>query len=130
MKNIQFILQLLAAIIMVQTLYFKFTAAPESVYIFSQIGLEPYGRIGIGILELMASILLFVPRATWLGALLGVGLMMGAIQFHVTTLGVEVQNDGGKLFVMALITFCSCVGVLYLEKQNIQKEVRNVFGNK
>lgn len=102
------LLRLIAAIIMLQTLYFKFTASPESVYIFTTVGMEPWGRIGSGIAELIAGILLLIPRTTWLGALLGLGVMSGAIFFHLTMLGIEVQGDGGQLFIYALIVFVSC----------------------
>src|ERR687886_628020 len=95
-------LRLLAALILLQTLFFKFTAAPESVYIFSTIGIEPWGRIGIGVMELLASILIVFPATTALGALLAAGLMAGAIYFHATKLGIVVQNDGGQLFIYAL----------------------------
>ena len=43
------VLRLVPAIILLQTLYFKFSAAPESVFIFEQLGLEPWGRIGLGV---------------------------------------------------------------------------------
>lgn len=109
-KNIGlWILRLIPAVIMLQTLFFKFTAAPESVYIFSKLGMEPRGRIGIGILELIASVLLLIPRTTLTGALLGMGLMAGAIYFHITSLGISVQDDGGQLFIYALIVFKSCL---------------------
>ncbi|MFC4220055.1 DoxX family protein [Flagellimonas marina] len=105
------VLKAVPAIILLQTLFFKFSAAPESVYIFETLGLEPIGRIGIGILELIAAILLFIPKTTWLGAVLGLGLMVGAIVSHLTKLGVVVQNDGGTLFALALTTFVFC-GIL------------------
>src|SRR6185369_13464824 len=92
-------LKLLAAVIMLQTLFFKFTAAEESVYIFTKLGMEPYGRIGIGILELIASILLVFPRTSVFGAILAACLMGGAIFFHITRLGIVVHNDGGQLFI-------------------------------
>ena len=95
MKIILWILRILAALIMLQTLYFKFTAAPESIYIFSTLGMEPYGRIGTGIGELIASILLLYPRTTGYGAVICLGLMSGALFFHITKLGIVVQNDGG-----------------------------------
>src|SRR4051812_45064355 len=91
------ILRILAALIMLQTLYFKFTAADESVYIFSRLGMEPWGRIGTGVLELIASALILVPKTTALSALLAIGLMGGAIFFHLTKLGIVVRNDGGQL---------------------------------
>ena len=91
------LLRLVAAVIMLQTLFFKFTASEESVYIFTQTGMEPWGRIASGVVELIASILLVIPRTTWIGALLGIGVMSGALFFHLTVLGIEVQGDGGLL---------------------------------
>ena len=90
---ISWITAIISALIMIQTLYFKFTAAPESVYIFSQLGMEPHGRIGVGIAELFASVCLVVPKSRFLGALMGIGLMLGAILSHLTILGIEVMND-------------------------------------
>ena len=107
------VLRLVPAVILLQTLFFKFTASPESVYIFTTVGMEPWGRIGLGIAELVAAILILVPRYTWLGALLAMGIMSGAIFFHLTILGIEVQGDDGLLFVYALIVFlCSAVLLL------------------
>lgn len=99
----------LAALIMLQTLFFKFSAAPESVYIFSKLGIEPYGRIGTGVLELIASILILVPRTTAFGAVLALGLMGGALFCHLTRLGIVVQNDGGQLFIYCLLVFASAL---------------------
>ena len=109
-KNIVYwILRLIAVVIMLQTLFFKFTGAPESVYIFSTLGMEPYGRIGTGILELTASVLLLFPKTTVFGAVLGLGLMGGAIFFHLTRLGIVVQDDNGLLFTYAILVFLSCL---------------------
>ncbi|MDV3309684.1 MAG: DoxX family protein [Cyclobacteriaceae bacterium] len=93
--------RLVAALILFQTLYFKFGAAPESVYIFTTVGMEPWGRIGVGVAELIAVILLLLNRTAWLGAGLALGLMIGAIGMHFTLLGIEVQGDGGY-WVVAL----------------------------
>ena len=111
---IAWILRLVAAIILLQTLFFKFTAAPESVYIFTTLGLEPWGRIGIGSLELVASILILIPKTTSLGALLAAGIMAGALFSHFTKLGIVVQNDGGELFILALVVFVCCSVLLLL----------------
>lgn len=119
MKIFIWIIKLVAAAILLQTLYFKFTAAPESVYIFSTLGIEPYGRIGSGIVELIASILILIPRTTLLGAILGLGTMAGAILSHVTKLGVEVNNDGGTLFILAIVTFICCAILLFINKEKI-----------
>src|SRR5664279_6000909 len=95
-------LRITAAIILLQTLFFKFTAAPESVYIFTKVGAEPWGRIGSGVVELIAAILLLTPRFTWLGSLLALGVMAGAILSHLTILGIVVRGDKGLLFSLAL----------------------------
>jgi len=118
-NTIIIILKVVAAIILLQTLYFKFTAAQESVYIFQTVGMEPWGRIGSGIVELLAAILLFIPRLTWLGALLAIGSMMGAIFFHLTTLGIEVMDDGGLLFMLACVVLVCCLVILWNERQKI-----------
>ena len=118
-KKLLLFLRITIAVILLQTLRYKFLAHPDSVYIFSALGLEPYGRIGIGIVELIASILLFPKKTTWLGALLSVGLMAGALFSHLTQLGIEVKNDGGTLFYMALLTWILSLTVLWEERKNI-----------
>jgi uncharacterized membrane protein YphA (DoxX/SURF4 family) len=118
---ISWLLRILAALIMVQSLFFKFSAADESVYIFSTLGMEPWGRIGTGVMELCASVLLLIPRTAWLGALIGIGTMSGAIFFHLTSLGIEVNDDGGQLFIYAILTFVSCAIVLLLERERLKK---------
>ncbi len=121
MKNSIFIwiVKLVAVVILLQTLYFKFTAAEESVYIFSTLGIEPFGRISSGIVELIASILILIPRTTLLGALLGIGTMVGAIFSHIFVLGIVVKNDGGTLFTLAIITFICCLILVYNQKNKI-----------
>jgi putative oxidoreductase len=111
------ICRIVAAVIMLQTLFFKFTGAEESVYIFSTVGLEPWGRYLVGALELVAALLILVPATSWLGAALALGLMAGAIGMHLTLLGISVKNDGGYLFFLALaVAICSAV-VLFLERE-------------
>ena len=112
-------LRLIVAGILLQTLYFKFTAAPESVYIFEKIGMEPWGRISTGIVELIAGILLLIPRWSWIGAILGLGVISGAIFYHFITLGVEVQGDGGTLFYLALVVLGGCLVILFLERDQL-----------
>mgnify|MGYP002777240309 FL=1 len=112
-------MRLVAALIMVQSLFFKFSASEESVYIFTTVGMEPWGRIGIGVLELVAAILLFLPRWIWAGSLLALGLMVGAIGMHLTLLGIEVKDDGGQLFIYAcLVAICSVIAFL-VDRKNI-----------
>lgn len=116
-KYLDTIAKAIAAFLMLQTLFFKFTASPESVYIFSALGMEPAGRIGTGVGELMASVLLLIPRTTWLGALGAIGLMSGAIFFHLTKLGIEVMNDSGQLFIYACLVLLCAVYLLIRNKQ-------------
>ena len=107
---------LIAAVILLQTLFFKFTAAPESVYIFSTLGLEPIGRIGSGVAELIAALLLLWPASAWVGAALALGIMGGAILSHLTVLGIEVQGDGGQLFLLAVLVAVLSAFVLYRDR--------------
>lgn len=112
-------LRLIAAGIMLQTLYFKFTAQPESVYIFSQVGMEPWGRLGSGVAELIASILLIIPRTIVIGAGIAIGIMVGAIAAHLFILGIEVLGDGGQLFFYALIILVSSGILLVMHKEQM-----------
>ncbi|MFN8344845.1 MAG: DoxX family protein [Spirosomataceae bacterium] len=118
--------QIVAAIILLQTLWFKFTGAEESVYIFSKLGAEPYGRIGSGVVELIAGVLLLTSRFNWLGALIGLGTMAGAIVSHLTLLGIDVLGDGGQLFGLAVITFGCCGLVLILNRQSALAWLKNL----
>jgi uncharacterized membrane protein YphA (DoxX/SURF4 family) len=126
MKNATFIwiIKLIAVVILIQTLFFKFTGAEESIYIFSKLGIEPYGRIGSGVVELIASVLILIPRTTLLGALLGIGTMIGAIFSHLFILGINVQNDGGTLFSLAVITLVCCLILVYVSKNKIPDLLR------
>ncbi len=116
---LSWVLRATAAAILIQTLFFKFTAAPESVYIFTKVGAEPWGRIGSGVVELIAAVLILTPRFTWLGSVLALGVMAGAILSHLTILGIEVQNDKGLLFALAVIVFVSSAVNLVLHRNAI-----------
>ena len=118
-KTVILILRIAVAVILIQTLRFKFTAHPDSVYIFETVGLEPYGRIGIGVLELIAGILLLIPKTVWAGATLTLGLIGGAIMMHLTQLGIEVKGDGGVLFYTAIVTFVLSGIILYFNRKDI-----------
>ncbi|MDR3456276.1 MAG: DoxX family protein [Verrucomicrobiae bacterium] len=109
-KIASWVVRLVAAVILLQTLFFKFTGAPESIYIFTKVGMEPWGRYGSGVVELIAAILLMTACYCWLGAGLALGVMAGAIMSHLTVLGIVVQNDGGLLFALAItVAVCSVV---------------------
>ena len=122
MKIVSWVLRLIVAGILFQTLFFKFTAAPESVYIFKTLGLEPWGRIASGVAELIAVILLLIPATVPYGALLSLGVISGAIMSHLTKLGIAVVNadgtsDGGLLFALALIVFAGSAALLWLHRR-------------
>ena len=111
--------RIIAALILLQTLYFKFTAHPDSVYIFEQTGLGAPGRIGTGVVELITSILILIPRTAWLGSILAIGTVSGAIFFHLTSLGIEVNGDGGTLFMLATVVFVCGLIALWLNRKDI-----------
>ncbi|MBO0932338.1 DoxX family protein [Fibrella aquatilis] len=108
--------RLVAAIIMLQTLYFKFLGQPESIYIFTKLGVEPWGRIGSGVVELIASTLILIPRTSWIGAFVGLGVMGGAILSHLTILGIDILGDGGYLFGLAVAVAASCLVIIRLTR--------------
>lgn len=114
-------LRLIPSIILLQTLFFKFTGNEESVYIFTTLGIEPLGRILSGICELIAAVLIVVPRTTAIGSLIAAGVMIGAILSHIVILGIEVKGDGGLLFLLALITFICASLLMVLNKSQLVK---------
>ncbi len=120
------LLRILAALIMLQTLYFKFSADPQSVKLFTELGMEPWGRIGTGVMELIASILILIPRTTAVGAVLGLGLMSGAIFFHLTKLGIIFDGDA-ILFIYAVIVFVCCALLAFIYRKDLFKLVGAKF---
>ena len=118
-KILSWIARLLAAVILLQTLFYKFTGAKESKFIFTELGAEPWGRIGSGIMELIASILILIPATTAYGALIGLGIMGGAILSHILVLGLAVQDDHGQLFVYALLVFISCLCLVWINRKSL-----------
>lgn len=120
MKKISvWILRIVTAFILLQTLLYKFTGAEESIYIFSTLGIEPLGRIGSGVVELIAGILILVPRTTIYGAIISIGVMLGAIALHLTLLGIEIMGDHGQLFAYACIETIACFILLYMNKKQL-----------
>ena len=127
-KLFLWILRIIPALIMLQTLYFKFTAHPQSVKLFTILGMEPWGRIGIGVMELIAVIILLIPRTTLLGAIMGVGLMCGAIFFHLTNAQIGINFDGDPiLFIYAVVTFTCCLLLVYIFKKQIPNLLKLKF---
>jgi len=111
--------RIVAAAILAQTLLLKFTGAEESLYIFSKVGLEPWGRYSSGVAELVATILLLTPRFAWAGALLALGVISGAIISHLTVLGIVVKDDGGLLFGLAITVFVTSAVTTFLHRRQI-----------
>ncbi|HWP42234.1 MAG TPA: DoxX family protein [Blastocatellia bacterium] len=131
---VSWILQLIVAAILFQTLFFKFTGAEESKYIFSTLGLEPWGRIGSGAVELIAVILLLIPSTVTIGAILSLGVISGAIMGHLTKLGIVVRNsdgssDGGLLFALAIAVFAGSAIILFLRRSEIPLIGSRLFGS-
>jgi uncharacterized membrane protein YphA (DoxX/SURF4 family) len=123
---LSWVLQIACAAILFQTLFFKFTAAEESVHIFKTLGMEPWGRIGSGIAELAACVLLLIPRTVTVGALLALGVISGAIVSHLTKLGIVVKDDGGLLFALALTVFACCLTVVIIRRRQLWALVRAI----
>jgi len=115
------ILRGVAAVILLQTLFFKFTGAKESVYIFTTLGMEPWGRIGSGVAELIASVLLLLPQTVVFGAIMSLGVISGAIFFHLTKLGIALPlvDDHGELFALAVVVFVCSLAVLIMHRQEL-----------
>ena len=126
-KNIiSWVLRLTVAIILLQTLYYKFTAHPESVHIFSELGIEPWGRIGLGIVELITSILILLPKTKIIGMINSLGIIIGAVGSHLLVLGINVGNDGGGLFTLALIVLIASSAYLFLHKGEVFELIKKV----
>lgn len=122
-RTVSWVLQVVVALILAQTLFFKFTAAPESVYIFQTLGMEPWGRIGSGVAELIAVVLMMMPRTVVFGAGLALGVITGAVMSHLTKLGIVVQDDGGLLFGLAVVVLGSSLTILWLRRGEVRRMV-------
>ncbi len=97
--------RIIVSLILLQTLYFKFSAHPESVLLFTKLGVEPWGRIALGCIELVVGIGLLIPRMSLLASFGATGILSGAIVTHLAVIGIESNGDGGQLFFMALVAF-------------------------
>ncbi|MEM6456177.1 MAG: DoxX family protein [Acidobacteriota bacterium] len=113
------IAQIAVAVLYLQTLFFKFTAAPEAVWIFTQLGVEPWGRVATGAAELIVALLLLVPMTAAIGAVMSLGVIAGAIVSHLAVLGIVVQNDGGTLFIMALVIFFASTFIAWIRRDEL-----------
>jgi putative oxidoreductase len=118
--------RVVAALLMLQTLYFKFTASEESVYIFQTVGLEPVGRLSVGVVELVASVLILINSTAWIGASLAIGLMMGAIASHLFVLGISVKGDGGQLFIYAVLVLICSLYVIFVNKTKVVQTLSRI----
>ena len=119
MRLLSLLVRIIAVLILMLTLNYKLSGSPESIYIFETMGMEPWGRIVTGVVELIAAVLLLIPRTIWMGAILGITMMVGVIASHLTKLGIEVQGDGGFLFYSAITVFVSCLVALILDRNRM-----------
>ncbi|MCT8332077.1 DoxX family protein [Leptospira sp. 85282-16] len=123
LPNIQSILfhlaRFVAAVIIAQTLFFKFSGSNESKFIFSTLGMEPWGRYGLAVLESFCVLFLLIPSFVWFGSLLSLNLMLGAILSHFVFLGIVVQDDGGLLFFLAIVVFLLSCYLFYVERKKV-----------
>lgn len=124
---ISWVLRVAVAIIFLQTLYFKFTAHPDSVYIFSMLGVEPFGRIGVGIAELITAVLILLPGTKILGLFMSIGIIGGAIFSHLLVLGMEVEGDSGGLFTLALIVLFACIVLFIFHRNEVKVLIQNIL---
>lgn len=125
-KYLSWALRLTIAIIFLQTLYFKFTAHPDSVHIFSELGAEPNGRIGLGIIELITAFLILIPRTKLIGILLGLGIILGAVFSHVLVIGLSVEDDGGNLFLLAIIVLIASLLLMIIYKKEFLTQFNKI----
>ena len=119
MRFLSWVLRVVAAVILLQTLFFKFTGAEESVYIFSMLGAEPWGRYASGLVELAAAVLLLVPATCAIGGVMCVGIAGGAIMSHLTVLGIDVKGDGGLLFGLAITILICALGTVAMHRREL-----------
>lgn len=124
------VLRIIAAAIFLETLYYKFTAHPDSVYIFTQLGLEPWGRIGLGVVELIIASLILIPKTQVIGMVSGFFVISGAVFSHLLYLGINVRNDGGKLFLLAVIVFIASFIYLVINRKAIRFSIKNTNNGK
>ncbi len=129
-KIISIVLRVVASVILLQTLYFKFTGHPESVELFTKLGVEPWGRILTGVIELISGVLLLLPSTVFIGAFLGIGLMSGAIVSHLTVIGIESKGDGGQLFGLAIIVFVLCLSLAIMYKKQGEELLKKIIRKK
>ena len=132
-RTLEMLLRIVTAVILLQTLYFKFSGHPDAIHIFTSIGMEPWGRYGIGVIELIAGIMFFLPNLWRFAAFITVGLMLGAISFHLfTPLGIVVayggHSDGGQLFAMAVVTLIFSSILMY--RANLPELYRSLVSKK
>lgn len=120
MKIFSVLLKLLISLIVGQTLFFKFSGAEESIYIFSTLKVEPWGRIALGTLELLSIILLWISRTTVYALILIFVMMCGAVASHLFILGIDIMGDGGELFILGMVTLLTSAVLLFTKREEIK----------
>ncbi len=120
MRIVIFLVKFLITIIVGQTLFFKFSGAVESIYIFSVLGVEPWGRLALGVLELLSLVFLWIPKTTLYALILILGMMSGAIASHLFILGIEIMGDKGELFILGVVTWLCTAVLLFIKREEIK----------
>lgn len=115
--------RLIASGILGFSAFLKLTAAPATVFIFQKLGMEPSGRYGVAVLEIITLILILFPRTAWRGAILGCMLMFGAICMHLTMAQFSILGDNGLMFASAIVVFACCISVLVFHKSELEAEL-------
>lgn len=126
-RSLSWTFRILAAMILTQSLVYKFGSHPDSIMLFTELGVEPAGRVSLGIVELVVALLILYPRTTLLGGILGVFIMAGALFTHFFLIGIIFNNDGGKLFGLAVICFLSCIGQVIILKNQLISYIKNRY---
>jgi len=109
-------LQIVSAVILLFAGVTKFLATEGNVFIFTELDMEPTGRIIIGLIETAAALMLMTKNYAAMGALFGLGTMCGAVIAHVSILGFNVQGDQG-LHIVALSTVVLCTGTVLIARR-------------
>lgn len=115
--------RLIASGILGFSAFLKLTAAPATVFIFQKLGMEPSGRFGVAVLEIIALVLILIPKTAWRGAILGCMMMFGAICMHLAMAQVTILGDHGLMFASAIVVFACCISVLVFHKAELEAEL-------
>lgn len=116
-KLISIVFQIIAALILANAAFGKFSGNEMSVHVFHELNILET-RIVIGIIEVLAALLL-LSKIPQYGALLGFGTMLGALIAHVSILGMEIHGDGGQMVMMMAVVLLSSIIVMWINRRRM-----------